>query len=132
MDTTDYEWEIPEVEVTQSDVVGKLKRTIRLLSSAEQAKLLHQLHVEKQDARSFPRKSMKVLVEYADENRAYQDYARDLSGSGMFIETQQKFKQGQVLNLLFVPEHSSLPVKTKAFVVRNTDDGIGVSLLWTL
>lgn len=78
--------------------------------------------------REYPRLSCYLMVDFADGDKAYRSCIRDISANGLFIETNNKFTDGQELALCFTMEESeeSLPFKVKGRVTRIYPDGIGV------
>lgn len=68
------------------------------------------------------------MVDFASGDKAYRSCIRDISASGVFIESTDKFKVGQAIALCFTISESDemLPFKTKGKVTRLYPDGIGV------
>ena len=78
--------------------------------------------------REYPRLPCYILVDFAAKGRAYRSNIRDISASGVFIETKDAFKVGQEIALCFALTESGeiLPFKLKGSVTRVYPDGIGV------
>jgi Tfp pilus assembly protein PilZ len=78
--------------------------------------------------REYPRLACYIMVDFASGDKAYRSCIRDISASGVFIETTDKFKVGQAIALCFTISESDemLPFKTKGKVTRLYPDGIGV------
>ncbi len=78
--------------------------------------------------REYPRLSCYLMVDFAAGGRAYRSCIRDISANGVFIETNNTFKDGQNIDLCFSLEESdeTLPFKVKGKVTRLYPDGIGV------
>lgn len=78
--------------------------------------------------REYPRLSCYLQVDFAAGGKAYRSCIRDISASGVFIETGDSFKPGQEIALCFTLSESDemLPFKLKGTVTRLYPDGIGV------
>lgn len=81
--------------------------------------------------REYPRLSCYLQVDFAAGGKAYRSCIRDISASGVFIETGDSFKPGQEIALCFTLSESDemLPFKLKGKVTRLYPDGIGVQYL---
>ncbi len=68
------------------------------------------------------------MVDFASGGKAYRSCIRDISASGVFIETTDTFQPGQELALCFTLTESDemLPFKINGQVTRIYSDGIGV------
>jgi len=70
------------------------------------------------DRRNAPRASVALIIEYASLEQFCQDYARNLSLGGIFIETRTPLPVGASLELSFsLPESAEL-IKSTGRVVR--------------
>ncbi|GBC59096.1 hypothetical protein DENIS_0026 [Desulfonema ishimotonii] len=76
--------------------------------------------------RQFPRKSHRIPIDYVSDDRAFNDLLRDISVSGIFIETRHLFSVGQELFLLIPFSEKAKNVKVRGEIVRVAPDGIGV------
>ena len=78
--------------------------------------------------REYPRLACYIMVDFASGGKAYRSCIRDISASGVFIETGDSFKPGQDIALCFSLNESSemLAFKLKGKVMRVYPDGIGV------
>ncbi len=83
----------------------------------------HDLTAEKRNDR---RQLTSLPVSYATRGVAYEDFLRDISAGGVFIETRALFNVGQSLSLTFpLPGHQKY-ITVTGEVVRATGNGIGV------
>ena len=91
-------------------------------------RLRHFQHPDFRWVREFPRLSCYLQVDFATSGKAYRSCIRDISASGVFIETGDSFKPGQDVALCFtLPESDDmLAFKLKGKVTRLYPDGIGV------
>lgn len=76
--------------------------------------------------RKHPRKPYLKEVEYATEDRVYQEFIQDISPSGLFIETRSPLAAGQEITLILSLPNHERPIKIIGEVVRVTQEGIGV------
>jgi len=109
-----------------------LARIFVLLKQSATGTLLTRLKALKDPAfnwvRAYPRMACYLLVDFASQGRAYRSYIRDISASGVFIETAEKFQEGQVVSLCFTLSNANepLPFKVKGHVSKIYPDGIGI------
>ena len=109
-----------------------MARLFVLIKQMDKDTLLDRLHLfEHPDfrwVREFPRLACYLLVDFASEGKAYRSLIRDISASGVFIETAEKFEKGQEVALCFTLAESNetLPFKIKGRVSRVFPNGIGV------
>jgi Tfp pilus assembly protein PilZ len=76
--------------------------------------------------RERPRKRCLMLVDYATLDRAYKDCIRNISASGVFIETRTSFSIGQKITLTFSASNYERPIKITGKIARTGPGGIGV------
>ena len=88
-------------------------------------------HPDLQWVREFPRLSCYLQVDFAAGGKAYRGCIRDISASGVFIETGEIFRVSQEIALCFTLSEANemLPFKLQGRVARVYADGIGVRLL---
>jgi len=78
------------------------------------------------DRRKHSRKPYLREVEYATEDRVYQEFIQDISPGGLFIETRSPLAVGQEITvILSLPSHER-SIKIICEVVKATQQGIGV------
>lgn len=77
--------------------------------------------------RIYKRIPVSAVVNYAIQGRSYQDYVKDISNSGLFIETRERFAIGQRIVLTF--SHSNVPktIKSTGKIIRNSSNGFAVA-----
>ena len=81
---------------------------------------------KKVEKRKHPRKPCSIVVDYATQDRAFRDYIRDISKSGVFIETTNFFSVGQEFIMTFSIPNNQKPLKFIGEVVRTGQRGVGV------
>jgi Tfp pilus assembly protein PilZ len=109
-----------------------IARIFILIKQLDKDTLLQRLrpfkHPDFRWVREYPRLSCYIQVDFATGGKAYRSCIRDISASGVFIETGDTFKPGQDVALCFTLTESAemLPFKLKGKVTRLYPDGIGV------
>lgn len=109
-----------------------IARIFILIKQLDKDTLLQKLrpfkHPDFRWVREFPRLSCYLQVDFATSGKAYRSCIRDISASGVFIETGDNFHVGQEIALCFSLSESDemLPFKLKGRVTRLYPDGIGV------
>jgi Tfp pilus assembly protein PilZ len=78
--------------------------------------------------REYPRLACYIMIDFASDGKAYRSTIRNISASGVFIETHDAFQQGQDIALCFAlcEDQEMLPFKINGKVTRIFHDGIGV------
>jgi len=109
-----------------------LARIFVLLKQSDTGTLLNRLKALNDPAynwvRAYPRMACYLVVDFASQGRAYRSYIRDISASGVFIETAEKFQAGQVVSLCFTLSNANepLPFRVRGHVSQIYPDGIGI------
>jgi len=109
-----------------------IARLFVLINQFDKDTLLHRLrpfqHPDFRWIREYPRLTCYLMVDFASGGKAYRSCIRDISASGVFIETTDTFQPGQELALCFSLAESNelLPFKINGQVTRIYSDGIGV------
>ena len=109
-----------------------LARIFVLISQLDKDTLLDRLRGLDDPAykwvRAYPRLTCYLLVDFAAQGKAYRSYIRDISANGVFIETAEKFQEGQKVALCFTLSQSNEPhpFKVRGRVTQIYPDGIGV------
>ena len=109
-----------------------IARIFILIKQLDRDSLLQRLrpfnHPDFRWVREYPRLACYIQVDFAAAGKAYNSYIRDISASGVFIETTDSFKPGQEIALCFALSESDemLPFKLKGRVTQLYPDGIGV------
>jgi len=114
------------------DVIGRLISLIHEMTPEERRMLLEQLEQNRLsyeaclEERAHERRECTIAVDYADIDRAFTDYIRDISPSGVFMLSRRKFQLGEEIYLrISFPEEQN-PFKIPAEVVRTTLEGVGL------
>ncbi len=112
-----------------------IARLFVLINQLDKDTLLQRLRTVKHPdfkwVREYPRLACYLMVDFAAGGKAYRSCIRDISASGVFIETADAFQIGQEIALCFTLADSNemLPFKVAGKVTRLYPDGIGVQYL---
>ncbi len=79
------------------------------------------------ERRTYPRKPCFLSVNYATDDRAYQEFIQDISTAGAFIETRHLLPIGQNIAMTFSLPSSQENIKLTGSVARTTPQGLGVA-----
>jgi len=78
------------------------------------------------DVRQAPRAPYTELLNFKSNNGSHYGHAKDISSTGVFIETPAKFEIGESVRLVLTFISAPNPVKLTGIVVRLADNGIGL------
>ena len=100
------------------------------MSYTEMRQLLEDLEKwkkSKNEKRKYPRRSTLIGITYSsDQRRIFEDFVRNISAGGLFIETNLLSEIGQKLTMTFSHPGSGDPIKVLGKVIRVDSKGIGV------
>ena len=100
------------------------------MSETEMRQLLKDLEgwqKSKNEKRKYPRRSTLMEITYSsDQRRIFEDFVRNISAGGLFIETNLITELGQKLTMTFSHPDSGDPIKVLGKVIRVDSGGIGV------
>jgi hypothetical protein len=97
------------------------------MSIPQQLELLEQLDRKQyKGGRGDLRQDRKILVAYEIDEYIHKDITRDISNTGVFIETHSPPAVGGNITLSFSFSDDKNPVKISGKVVRSTPDGFAV------
>ncbi len=78
------------------------------------------------ERRKYNRIDFFTIIDYSAGDQYYRDFIQDMSNSGVFIKTSQKFSVGQIIRMTFMSRDYQKPFKINGEIVRVSPDGIGV------
>jgi Tfp pilus assembly protein PilZ len=100
------------------------------MSDTEMRQLLNDLEKwqkSKNEKRKTPRRSTLIDITYSsDKRRIFEDFVRNISAGGLYIETNLVSELGQQLKMTFSHPESGHPIKVLGKIVRVDSGGIGV------
>ncbi|MBN1847631.1 MAG: PilZ domain-containing protein [Deltaproteobacteria bacterium] len=115
-----------------SGIIDRIMEQVKRLSPDDQEDLL--LELERRASRNrryHPRKPYFMIVDYATPDRNYGDFIKNISESGVFIQTRIPFAVGQNISLTFPLPDRSKHIKVRGKIIRTNEEGIGVEFLMT-
>ena len=114
-------------DLDSDGITARLFDFISNMSIHDQRALLKELEERRrEDRREFARKPYRKEVVFATDHRAYSEFIRDISASGLFIETTSPLEVGQEIKLVLSLPNRERPIKIAGEIVRVTEKGIGV------
>ena len=79
--------------------------------------------------RKFPRKSFRRATIFACQNRYYDGLTKNICRGGVFIETRNRFAEGQIITLVISRTKIEKGVMLKGEVVHLKQEGFGLKFL---
>jgi Tfp pilus assembly protein PilZ len=117
-------------ELDRNEVRAFIFGIIDDMSDAEMRQLLKDLEnwqKSKNEKRKNPRRSTLIDITYSsDKRRVFEDFVRNISDGGLYIETNLVSELGQQLNMTFSHPETGNPIKVLGKIVRVDSKGIGV------
>ena len=122
--------EINDNELGRNEVRAFIFEIIDDMSDTEMRQLLQDLEKwqkSKNEKRKYPRRSTLIGITYSsDQRRTFEDFVRNISAAGLFIETNLLSELGQKLTMTFSHPDSGDPIKVLGKVIGVDSGGIGV------
>ena len=118
---------VSDQQSNEASITARLIELINNLSQKQQQALLGMLEDwQHTNRREHLRKPCFIAVDYADDERAFKDFIKNISTGGVFIETDTPFSVGRELTLTFSSSNYERPIKITGKIVRSGRRGIGV------
>lgn len=108
----------------------KLFKIILSLDEYQQNKLLgcaENLFLK--EKRIHHRKPCQIPIYYATENRVFSSYIKNISQSGLLIETRKSLPPGEEILMTFRLEGLNKPIKIRGHIAHSGPSGIGVKFI---
>lgn len=114
-------------KIKQYDVtISELIKLILNLNEEHKKALLKKGQELLSKEKRAPRKSCSMTVRYTTFDRVYSDRVKNISQSGVFIETRKPIFVGEEILMEFKVEGVKKPLKIKGEVVHASSRGVGV------
>ena len=117
-------------ELGRNEIRAFIFEIIDDMSYTEMRQLLKDLEKwqkSKNEKRKYPRRSTLIDITYSsDQRRIFEDFVRNISAGGLFIETNLLSELGQKLTMTFSHPDSGDPIEVLGKVIRADSEGIGV------
>jgi len=114
------------MKLVSDDIIETLADIAQQLPDKEKQQLLDLLATWTPDVRDAPRESYTELLNFESKSGSHFGHARDISSTGVFIETLADFDIGESVNLLLTFISAPNPLNLTGRVVRKIDIGIGI------
>jgi len=111
-------------------VISKLFEIVINLGEEQQEALLR--HAEEllvKEKRSGIRKPCHIPINFAAYDRVYSNHIKNISSSGLFIETQRPLLVGDEIIMTFRMEGIDKPIKVRGEIAHATRSGVGVEFI---
>jgi len=119
-----------DIVLSRGEVRAFIFEIINGMSDAEMRQLLKDLEnwqKSKFEMRKHPRRSTYMDIIYSSDQRGiFEDFVRNISAGGLYIETNLVTELGQKLTMTFSHPESDDPIKVLGKVIRVDSGGIGV------
>jgi len=111
----------------RNEVRDFIFETINSMSDEEMRQLFTKLEARQhKEQRKYSRKDFLMIADYTVGDRYYRDFIQDISASGVFIKTSQKFSVGQPILMTFMSPDNQRPFRINGEIIRTQGDGVGV------
>ena len=120
-------WDQTEIEIDY--ITQKKDREIReslMNILMESQKIKDETESQGRDLRRFPRFNCMVAVDYDINDWSYQNFVRNISLGGAYIETQDPITIGEIIQMNFSSANLQNHLSVKGKVVRRDANGFGV------
>ena len=117
-------------ELDRNEIRAFIFGIVEEMTDSEMRQLLNDLEKwqkSKNEKRKHTRRSTLTDITYSsDKRRVFEDFVRNISAGGLYIETKLVSEIGQQLNMTFSHPESGNPIKVAGKIVRVDSGGIGV------
>ena len=114
------------MDAADTKIIGEITSLALQLPEEQKSQLLALISKWKKNARRAQREKYTELLNFSTKNGTHYGHAKDISATGVFIESKGKFKMGERVQLILAFISALNPVKLEGTVVRITAEGIGV------
>lgn len=115
-------------KMSAAEGTSALIKAVLKMPAAKIISLLNELEEKKHKNKREPRINYRAEVAFSVGEKFCSGYIANINSSGIFIETEDKFKPGEKLTLSFaLPIDNIEHVKVKGEIVRVSQEGIGVN-----
>ena len=122
MSTSTKDQNVKHYNVTISELI----KLILSLNEEHQKALLKKGRELLSKEKRAPRKSCEIPVKYATFDRVYSDRIKNISQSGVFIETRRPIFVGEEILMEFKMEGVNKTLKISGKVVHASSQGVGI------
>ncbi|RKZ27311.1 hypothetical protein DRQ26_03260 [bacterium] len=120
-------WDDPVIEIDYTPIKKEKEINFSLINILiESQRIRDEEKSESKNKRKHARFNCLVAVDYDIKDWSYQNFMRNLSLGGAFIETKNSIPVGQRILMSFSAANESVRCNIAGKVVRRTSDGFGV------
>ena len=116
---------IDQDDYVELSVFDQLVEIISKLTDAEQENLLEALKKRRPQERA-ERKTVYAETTFTVSGEGYEGVVRNLSKSGLFLETEELFSAGQDININWKRSQDAKIIKVRGRIARVALNGIGI------
>lgn len=110
------------------DMLNEIIQRVENLTPEQQEKILSILKEwQKDKKREFQRLKLKSDVDVANDRRVIQTHMRDVSASGIYINTSGRFDLDETVKVVFTIPGYEKPFKLKGKIVRVEEHGLAIT-----
>jgi len=118
----------------QNEVIFQLIKRILIMTDGERLDLLEQLGMVPVKElglgdRNDIRRRYDQTITFSTQNRQYSALCKDISNGGIFVQTSEIFRLGQLVTLDIPFSQGKESIKVPAEIVRVNPDGIGLRFM---
>jgi len=114
------------MDSVNDDLIGKISELAVDLPEEQRRQLLDLIAGWKSGARYAPREIFIEPLSFTSRNGIHYGRARDVSATGVFIETDAELDVGMQVKLALMFISAPNPVRLRGTVVRKTGEGLAV------
>ena len=114
------------MESVDNGVIEKIAAMSNELPEKQKQQLLELVYSWRADVRQASREPYKELLNFTSKKGSHYGHARDVSATGVFVETPADFEIGEQVKLVLIFISAPNPVRLSGSVVRIVDEGIGI------
>ncbi len=107
-------------------ILNLFELILKLSENQQHALLKFAEYLFIKEKRANDRKSCHIPIYFATSDRVYSSHIKNLSNSGLFIETQTMLPVGDEIIMTFRMEGLNKPIKIKGEIAHTSRSGIGV------
>lgn len=112
------------------NTIDEIIKRLKDLTPAQQDKMLTILKTWQQEKhRAYQRRETGTSVDVASEKRVVQTQMRDVSASGIYINTSGKFEMDERVKVVFTIPGYDKPFKINGTIVRVEQHGMAIKFL---
>jgi len=114
------------MESVDNSVIERIAAISNELPDKHKQQLLDLISSWRADVRRASREPYKELLNFSSKKGSHYGHARDISASGVFVETPAEFELGEQVKLVLTFISAPNPVRLTGSVVRLTDVGVAI------